>query len=73
MFWITGGIVVGAVVIGICYADGVDPLVAYGIGWTVPFGWAGIWGIITIKWVQADLRKEKQVWAADKSIREVES
>lgn len=25
--------------------------------------WAGLWTIITIPWVQADLRREKQAWA----------
>ena len=28
-------------------------------GWVLPFIWAAIWAIITIKWVQADLKKEK--------------
>ena len=68
LFWIAGGIIVGAVIIGICYADSVDPLVGYGIGWTVPFGWAAVWAVVTIKWVQADLRREKQAWAAHKPV-----
>ncbi|OJD16799.1 hypothetical protein AJ78_03042 [Emergomyces pasteurianus Ep9510] len=37
--------------------------VAYVIGWSLPIVWAGIWTLITIPWVQADLRKEKAAWA----------
>jgi hypothetical protein len=32
------------------------------IGWCVPFVWAGLWTLITIPWVQSDLRREKEAW-----------
>lgn len=32
------------------------------LGWTLPFGWAGLWTVITIPWVQSDLRREKKAW-----------
>lgn len=32
------------------------------LGWTLPFAWAGIWILITIPWVQSDLRREKKAW-----------
>jgi hypothetical protein len=33
------------------------------MGWTLPFVWAGLWTLITIPWVQADLRREKDACA----------
>jgi hypothetical protein len=35
------------------------------IGWCVPFVWAGLWTLITIPWVQSDLRREKEAWRAN--------
>ena len=32
------------------------------LGWSLPFAWAGVWAIITIPWVQSDLRREKAAW-----------
>lgn len=39
-----------------------DTDMAYTIGWTVPFVWAGIWILITIRYVQYMLRKELRQW-----------
>lgn len=36
------------------------------LGWSLPFAWAGIWTIITIPWVQSDLRREKKAWAENR-------
>ena len=35
---------------------------AYVIGWTVPFAWAGVWVLVTIKWVQKSLVVEAKIW-----------
>ena len=32
------------------------------LGWSLPIVWALIWTLITIPWVQSDLRREKQAW-----------
>lgn len=32
------------------------------LGWSLPFAWAGVWTLITIPWVQSDLRREKKAW-----------
>lgn len=32
------------------------------LGWTLPLVWAGVWTLITIPWVQSDLRREKKAW-----------
>lgn len=36
------------------------------MGWTLPFVWATIWTLITIPWVQSDLRREKKAWAENR-------
>lgn len=36
------------------------------LGWTLPFAWAIIWTLITIPWVQSDLRREKEAWAENR-------
>lgn len=36
------------------------------LGWSLPFGWAAIWTLITIPWVQSDLRREKAAWAENR-------
>ncbi|KAF2454830.1 hypothetical protein BDY21DRAFT_290447 [Lineolata rhizophorae] len=36
--------------------------VAYVVGWTVPFLWAGIWAWITTLWVQRSLKDEYEKW-----------
>lgn len=32
------------------------------LGWTLPFAWAAVWAVITIPWVQSDLRRERKAW-----------
>jgi len=60
-FWAGGAIVWATVITIIIFTTPRD--VAYTVGWTVPFLWAGLWTLITIPWVQADLRREKEAWA----------
>lgn len=33
-----------------------------GVGWVFPFIWSGVMVAITIKWVQRDLRAEREEW-----------
>ncbi|OAF62325.1 hypothetical protein VC83_00793 [Pseudogymnoascus destructans] len=42
---------------------------AYVIGWTVPFGWAAVWTLVTTKWVQKSLEVENKVWREEKEHR----
>jgi len=46
----------------------VPKAVAYGIGWGVPFLWAGIWAAITVPWVRSVMAKEKKGWEEDSAI-----
>lgn len=36
------------------------------MGWSLPFAWAIVWTLITIPWVQSDLRREKKAWAENR-------
>ncbi|EUC39640.1 hypothetical protein COCMIDRAFT_41869 [Bipolaris oryzae ATCC 44560] len=38
---------------------------SYVLGWVVPFTWAAIWAVITIKWAQRELRIEQMLWDQD--------
>ncbi|KAI9814761.1 MAG: hypothetical protein M1827_003027 [Pycnora praestabilis] len=62
-FWSISAITVAAASTAVIFT--VPVTVAYGIGWTVPFIWAGIWTAITIKFVQSSLRKEKAAWRGE--------
>ncbi|EAU37256.1 conserved hypothetical protein [Aspergillus terreus NIH2624] len=59
-FWTGGSIVFAAAFTAIIFT--VSEPVAFTLGWTLPFAWAGVWTIITIPWVQSDLRREKKAW-----------
>ena len=37
-------------------------LIGVQVGWVLPFLWAGVWAIVTIKWVQISLRDEYAQW-----------
>ena len=59
-FWIVSCFIVSG---GCTVAVGTTPFyVGFGIGWGLPFFWAGIASWITITWVKRDLRKEKASW-----------
>ncbi|GFF33126.1 hypothetical protein IFM46972_03783 [Aspergillus udagawae] len=60
MFWAGGSIVCAAGITAIIFTT--SKPVAYTLGWSLPFAWAGIWTLITIPWVQSDLRREKKAW-----------
>ncbi|RAL14888.1 uncharacterized protein BO97DRAFT_468827 [Aspergillus homomorphus CBS 101889] len=59
-FWAGGSVVCAAAITAIIFT--VEESVAYTLGWTLPFAWAGVWTLITIPWVQSDLRRERQSW-----------
>ncbi|KAA8648197.1 hypothetical protein EYZ11_000526 [Aspergillus tanneri] len=59
-FWAGGSIIFAAAITAIIFTT--SQPVAFTLGWSLPFVWAGIWTLITIPWVQSDLRREKQAW-----------
>ncbi|KAJ5894655.1 hypothetical protein N7495_006346 [Penicillium taxi] len=64
IFWSGGAIVVAAGITAIVFT--VSEPVAFTLGWSLPFAWAGIWTLITIPWVQSHLRYEKKAWAENR-------
>lgn len=64
VFWALGALAsAGGTAYLVLDFDDVD--VAFALGWTVPFVWAGVWFLITILWVQRLLKKEQRLWATD--------
>jgi len=39
--------------------------IAYIIGWSLPFVWAGIWTLFTFWYVKRELKRERTLWAAE--------
>ncbi|KAF4763480.1 hypothetical protein HAV15_001889 [Penicillium sp. str.  len=63
-FWSGGSIICAAAITAVIFT--VQENVAFTLGWTLPFVWAIIWTLITIPWVQSDLRREKKAWAENR-------
>ncbi|KAJ5558565.1 hypothetical protein N7535_008781 [Penicillium sp. DV-2018c] len=63
-FWSGGSIVCAAAITVVIFT--VQENVAFTLGWTLPFAWAIIWTLITIPWVQSDLRREKKAWSENR-------
>jgi len=65
LFWAAGALSVAVLSTILIFTLQKDA--AYVVGWTVPFIWAGIWAIITTKWVQRSLKEEERVWQEERS------
>jgi hypothetical protein len=63
IFWAVGAeaaAVACTIVIFTVHAD-----VAYSVGWSVPFVWAGMWTLCTFWYVQRELKREKGLWSEE--------
>ncbi|RAH52646.1 hypothetical protein BO85DRAFT_407381 [Aspergillus piperis CBS 112811] len=69
-FWGFGGLFMGIVLICILASVGSQTF-AFGLGWTVPWIWAGVWAVITTYWVKSALREEKLIWSESQKVVEV--
>ncbi|KAF2801412.1 uncharacterized protein BDZ99DRAFT_403410 [Mytilinidion resinicola] len=63
MFWSVGALATAIIVTILVYT--INEGVAYGIGWGIPFIWAGLWSIITVKWTQTALAREEKWFRRD--------
>ncbi|KAF2156853.1 hypothetical protein K461DRAFT_220533 [Myriangium duriaei CBS 260.36] len=61
IFWAIGAVVTAVIMTALIFT--IDKDVAYALGWSVPFIWAGVWTILTWFYVQRMLRFEKETWA----------
>ncbi|KAL4939931.1 hypothetical protein BDV06DRAFT_230732 [Aspergillus oleicola] len=59
-FWAGGAMIWAAAITAIIFTTPQDA--AFAVGWGAPFVWAILWALITIPWVQSDLRREKEAW-----------
>lgn len=60
-FWSVPGLAIAAGTTAIIFGLK-NREISYIIGWTLPFVWAGVWTVITIKYVQRQLRIELEEW-----------
>ncbi|OBT68099.1 hypothetical protein VE03_01533 [Pseudogymnoascus sp. 23342-1-I1] len=67
LFWAAGALAIAAGSTAMIFT--LSRNAAYVIGWTVPFGWAAVWTLITTKWVQRSLKIENRVWQEEKEHR----
>ncbi|KAL7266388.1 hypothetical protein RUND412_011067 [Rhizina undulata] len=61
LFWGAGATVMGGAMLGVAFGVP-SKYLAFGLAWGLPFAWAGVWAVITIKWVQKMLREEEENW-----------
>ncbi|MCJ1298944.1 hypothetical protein MMC08_001735 [Hypocenomyce scalaris] len=62
LFWGLPAALLGAGVVVVVWIRDVPETIAYGIGWGAPPLWVGLWVVLTVLWVQIDLRREKAEW-----------
>lgn len=65
IFYAIPSLILAAVLTVIAVIPQVPATGAYGICWAVPFLWAAIWGVISIKWCKRDMVRERLEWEAD--------
>lgn len=72
-FWSIPGLVVAVACTVVICIHPVPKAAAYGIGWGVPFLWAGIWAAITVPWVRSAMAKERHGWEDDSALEEIKA
>jgi len=65
LFWAFGSVAIAIVTTVLIFT--MQKNVAYVLGWTLPFGWALVWAVLTTLYVRKSLKKEHQVWAEERA------
>lgn len=60
LFWSISALVVGGITTAVVWTTS-DPI-SFGIGWTLPFVWFTVWGLITMPYVKRMLEHERHTW-----------
>jgi len=68
IFWATPPILIAIPLTVIAILPEIPATIAYGICWTIPFLWAGLWSVISVIWCKADLRQERERWDTERHI-----
>ncbi|KAH6981331.1 hypothetical protein BKA56DRAFT_673735 [Ilyonectria sp. MPI-CAGE-AT-0026] len=68
LFWSIPSILLAVPLTVIAVIPQVPATVAYGICWAVPFLWAILWGVISIKWCKRDMIRERLEWEAAEKV-----
>jgi multisubunit Na+/H+ antiporter MnhE subunit len=64
LFWAVGALAISAGTTAIIFTT--EKNVAYVCGWTVPFGWAAIWTLLTVYYVKRNLKEERELWTQER-------
>jgi len=65
LFWAFGSLAIAVATTVLIFTTHRN--VAYVLGWTLPFGWGFVWAVLTTLYVQKNLKKEREVWAAERA------
>jgi len=65
LFWAFGAVAIAAATTAIIFTTHKN--VAYVCGWTIPFGWAGVWALMTTWYVKKSLKEERKIWAEERA------
>lgn len=68
LFWSIPSLLLAVPLTVIAVIPQVPATVAYGICWAVPFLWAILWGVISIKWCKRDMIRERLDWEAAEKV-----
>lgn len=60
LFWGIGAETAAVVITILVFT--IEKDAAYVVGWAAPFLWAGVWTLVTFKWVKRGLRDEHARW-----------
>jgi hypothetical protein len=61
-FWSIPALVLAVPLTVISVIPQVPATAAYGVAWAVPFLWAVVWGIITVRWCKREMVRERIEW-----------
>ncbi|KAK5104169.1 hypothetical protein LTS08_002054 [Lithohypha guttulata] len=62
LFWSIPPIIIAIPLTIISVINPVPATVAYGITWAIPFIWATVWGLVSLRWCKRDMVRERIEW-----------
>lgn len=71
LFWSIPALLLAAALTVVAVLPQVPTVAGYGVCWAVPFIWAIVWGIISIKWCKQEMVKERLEWEAGEGCAKV--